>query len=143
MICLNAWSLSACERGIKKLFPRNRIALRYFSGSKLSPWKAPSSSNKLRLMTKMFSLGGVISSPIHSHSVRSEGSLFVLQKCFKAWPHASHFVAAASLDMTGCAKTNADRPPADRTGSGWGWDRFVRRSKDADTARPYPISSDH
>src|ERR1700747_349753 len=60
MICFCVGSFSACERGRKKLFPRESSAVRYFCVSKFRPWKFPSRSKRVRLITRTFSLDGFI-----------------------------------------------------------------------------------
>src|SRR4029077_6406847 len=101
MICLNAGSFSACRREINKLFPRDRMALRYFSGSKLSPWKAPSSSNKVRLMTRMFSSGVFITLSFRAERSEVEAATQRTQSArpgFQSRRNADG-VAAGSLDF--------------------------------------------
>src|SRR5262245_30325038 len=88
MICLYAGLISASARGRKKLFPRDRNAPRYCCGSNLRPWKAPSSSNKLRRTTSTFSFGTLM-----NLSFRAERSEVEESRC------NAHSFAAGCLDF--------------------------------------------
>src|SRR6266446_5291807 len=105
---------------MKELFPCDRIGFKYFSGSKLSPWKLPNSSNKLRLITRTFSTGGFMNVSFRVESVRlatlAQDKLRGVEESLGN-PLLLRDVST-SLDMRGKIRTNNSRQLAVRKDSG-------------------------